>query len=1076
MKCIPSPEPALPLGRRSLIVTLGSVMEPESDVSRQKMTAMQCGSCGELSSAGSRFCRNCGTSLASAEAIVAARPPLVVAGELKQVTVLFADLVNSTAIVALLDPETAMQRLDPLLRIMCGVVEDFGGIVANTMGDGIMALFGAPLAHEGHAVLGCQAALSMRDALQAFSGGYAMRGALHSGEIVANAPTRGPEQSGAYGMTLHVASRLPAQVEPNQICVSDACYRLIRRVAEVEPLGLHTLRGVPNPVPLYALRGLRPASVRRGPVEQGLTPLLGRQNELMMLKTTLRAAAAGAGSVVGITGAPGTGKSRLCHEFGALCRERLVPIFEARAQPYGSAMPLRPIVELLRAAYFGLSADDVSPHAGVRIAERLAEVEGTEHADVASFCSLLGVPAPAASASSLSPETRTAALLAIVQRLVRQRGATTMVLVLEDLHWLDEGSAMFLAALAEAVAETRTMLVVNFRQGYCAPWMGASNYHQVELGELTLTDTGRLMDELVGGDAELTDIKHRVAIRSAGNPFFAEELVRSLAEEDVLTGHAGAYRLGKQASADVLPATVHVVIGARIDRLDRADRRVLHIASILGKEFDAEVLGNIVGQAWSRLEAALDRLCAAGLLARKEHGGSAYRFRHPLIQEVAYATQLKATRIGLHATAADAMERACAHRLDQSAALIAYHLEHAGMTGRAAVFAARAARWVGLTSPRTAIQYWRNVRSLMADQPRSRENDALRIEASAQIAWLGWREGFSAEEAKPFLQEALAWAGEIDDSIIPLLMLVEGRMAQVNGGDCDRYVERVLDAIALAERAGDRGRVALLHAALSHAYGWAGLLGKALAANDAALANLDHVTHGDQRFLGYRVAHWTTALRGRLLARLGGFEDARVSFDNMIETKAAIDPTVLFIAHLGYVELAWSCESATIARHNASRIAALAEHQGSAYLRLYQLATDAIAHGVAGETDRAIRGIKAALLHQQQTGAAVEYEPEMLAYLSEYQLGAQAYADAVATAQTAIALARQRRNRLPECRALLTLANLALLSPALGGASAASAALRQAEQVMQETGAGIYQRRLECVRSLMLRTLGELKA
>ena len=300
-------------------------------------------------------------------------------------------------------------------------------------------------------------------------------------------------------------------------------------------------------------------------------------------------------------------------------------------------------------------------------------------------------------------------------------------------------------------------------------------YQQIDLAELKSEDIEGLLGELIGLRDDITEIRQRIVARSAGNPFFAEELVRSLADNHVLVGSLGDYRRGVALSMDALPGTVQAVIGARIDLLPQPDRELLQIGAIVGKEFQQDILRSIADRAPEGFEASLDRLCASGLL--QKHGGldaRGYAFRHPLVQEVAYSSQLKTRRGALHAAVARAIERFYPDRLDEQAALLAYHFEEAGESARAARFAARAARWLGWRSPAQAIGHWRKVRALVAGLPRDPEIDELRIAASSQIAWLGWREGMTAEEAMPLIQEALVWAREGDGSMIPMLLLTEG--------------------------------------------------------------------------------------------------------------------------------------------------------------------------------------------------------------------------------------------------------------------------------------------------------------
>ena len=1022
------------------------------------------------------------TSCAAYEAVLAMRPKSPAPSptlddhveasqsELKQVTVLFVDLVSSTELIAHLDAESAMQQLEPVLRIMCETVQRFAGTIARTMGDGIMALFGAPLAQEGHAMLACQAALAIREAICVGGNPHLIRAGLHSGEIVSDAPIGGTLGiSSAYGMTLHLGSRLATQVEPGEICISQACYQLVSSHCEVQPLGHRALRGVPQPIRLYSLIAMRSAVASHRFRRISTPPLLGRVRELEVLTETLNAVEAGAGQIVGIAGAPGAGKSRLCYEFAKICRARAVPVFETRSQPYGVTTPLQPMVELLRTALFRIAPNDDSESAVALVATQLKEVGATDDADVALVCELLRIPFGNSRRPWLSARARNARLQEIVRSVAIRRGTVTSVVIIEDLHWLDEASDTFVATLVHAVEAVRTMLIVNFRQPYSQPWMHASSrYHQIDLAELTASDTDMLVNELLGSRPGLGEIRRRVAERSGGNPFFAEELVQSLVQCGVLVGNRGAFRRGHAVLMETLPPTVQAVVSARIDGLTPQDRHVLQVASIIGKEFHVAILKEVVGQADEALAFSLDRLYDAGLLQRGSKSDRLiYRFHHPLTQEVAYTTQLRSRRSVLHAAVADVIERLHADSLDEYAALIAHHLEEAGQRNRAAFHAARAAHWIGRMSSEQAMRLWHKVRTLMLSQPRSHANDTLRIEASSQIAWLGWREGLTTDEARPFVQEALDWAREIDDSIVPLLLLVDGRIAQVSGGNSDAFVDQIKQAVSLAESRHDAGRLATLHAALSHAYGWAGLLRNALEASDVALAYVADVTDLDQRFLGYSVEHWILGLRGRILLRLGRFAEARTCFDRLINIKAPIDPTVLFIAHFGYVDIAWCHNDPDLAMKHAARVGALAERHGGAYLRLYQLASRALAAGICGNYKAAIDGTVRSLEFLRQTGAAIEFEPELLASLADYQTRIGDHEQAVPTAVDAVAMARNRGARLPECRATITLASLAAFTEGSRAPGRAQSLLSEAERLIKVSGASIYEGRLNEARALV---------
>jgi class 3 adenylate cyclase/tetratricopeptide (TPR) repeat protein len=1027
--------------------------------------------CGHANPPGSAFCGACGGALESAgrptRSAAVPRVIKVVHGELKQVTVLFADLVSSTELVARLDAEDAMRRLKPALDAMCEAVARFEGTVVRTLGDGILAFFGAPRAQEGHALLACEAALAIRDAPKLREESMSIRIGLHSGEIVADAPlVDSVSEPGAYGLTIHLASRLPAKVEPGDVCLTEETYRLVRSFCDVGPLGRHRLRGAPEPVELFLLKSLKPAVASQQFRGVTLTSFRGRDREVTLLQRTLAAVETGGSRVTGIVGAPGTGKSRLCYEFAEWCRGRLIPVFEARAQPYGAATPLQPVLEFLRSTYFNVSPDDDPDQATQQIATRLAELGSTFEADLPLVCDFLGVKYGQTQPSWLNPKGRNARLLDIVRHMVRQRGTVASVIIIEDLHWLDEASEEFVATLVDTVTATKTALVVNFRPAYFAQWMRSPRYQQIELAELNPTDTDRLVDELVGRRPELSEIRQRIVERSGGNPFFAEELIRSLVEHVALVGEQGDYRKGIVSNANVLPPTVQAVIGARIDRLAPPERDLLQTAAIIGKDFQLAVLQSVADSKTSEVESTLARLCSAGLLQpRNSPDGGGYSFRHPLIQEVAYSTQLRARRGLLHSTVGRAIERFYPERLNEFAALLAYHFEEAGEIEAAVEYAARAARWVGSTSPAQAIKHWHKVRALKATQPRTLDNDALRITASAQIAWLGWREGMTSEEARPFIQEALEWARDIDDSMIPLLLFVEGRIAGASGGQADAYVKIVKEALALAESRRDAGRTATLSASLSQAYGWAGLLREALAASDVALAGVSNIADFDHQFLGYSIEHWVLSLRGRILVRLGRFDEARLCFDRMLAIEPGlIDPTVRFIANLGYVDLAWCLDDAKMANEHAGRVADIATRQGSPYLRAYSFACSGTALGIAGNYEAAIKVFTEGVTFLRDARVAMEFEPEILASLADCLLRSGAVSRAIEAAQEALTMSQDRSARLPQCRASVTLASALLAINDIEAGKQAAALLDSAETLIGTSGASIYGKLLEKAR------------
>jgi class 3 adenylate cyclase/tetratricopeptide (TPR) repeat protein len=980
-------------------------------------------------------------------------------GELKQATVLFADIVSSTEHIAELDAEQAMDRLGPALARMCASIEKFDGTVIRTLGDGVMAIFGAPRALEAHALLACEAALDMQKSFSGESQGLRIRVGLHSGQVASDPQHADGKGGGAHGLTIHLASRVVGLADPGGICLTESCHALVRSVCEVQPRGQHALKGISGRSAIYVLTGFRKASAEPHFQPAGLTPFLGRDRETDLLRQALFDTERGQARVVGISGEPGAGKSRLCHEFAQWCRGRQVPVFEVRAQPYGHATPLQPGLSLLRTFFFRIPPEDDAAAARGRIAGRMKELGTPAETDLALLYEFLGVAEAGSASSALSPKARHNRLLGLVRELVKHDAATTSLILIEDLHWLDEASEEFVATLVAAAAGTRTMVLLNFRPSYRLPWAQFENFQKIDLGQLSTGQTEHLVRALIGPRAELQALCELVATRSGGNPFFAEELVRSLIDSGYLIDGAGLPADGLSEIERTLPATVQAVIGARLDRLGEPEKTLLQMCAIIGKEIPLAVLEHMASPLAKVIEKGLDGLCHAELiLPQPAVGGRRFTFRHPLIQEVAYSTQLKVRRGPLHGAVAVAMEDYYRDQLDEYAGLISYHYEAAGQLLDAADHAARAAQWVGSTNSALAIKHWHKVRSLLREQPKSVRTDTLRVRAGGQICVLGWREGLTLQEVQPFIDEAIALAGEVDSRLIQLLLMVEGRMLQASGGPADGYVDRMLKALSLMPPGSDPGRAATLNAALSQAYAWAGKLEHALAANDCALQDVEAIDRFDHDFIGFRIEHWVLGMRGRLLARLGRLEEAEQCISEMlVRGQSSNDPVILQFAHFGYMDLASCRQDAALARQHAGRVADIAAKHEGPYLRVFALSCRALASSIAGDFQAAALTYSEALALVRSARAAMEFETEILASLAECHRGLERFEEARATAREAIDISRQRSTRLPECRALITLAAATLDAHGLQQVDQVQALLAEAESLLRLTGASIYE-------------------
>ncbi|WP_296353522.1 adenylate/guanylate cyclase domain-containing protein [Ramlibacter sp.] len=1019
---------------------------------------LTCSACGHEASLTARYCGNCGHSLLSAAAAGTAVERSPKWGELKQATVLFADVVGSTELVANLDPEQAMGRLRPAVLRMRHSIERFGGTVVRTLGDGVMALFGVPRTLEGHALLACQAALHMQHVFSQGLAGLSIRVGLHSGQVASD-----PEDAadghggGAHGLTIHLASRVIALAEPGGICLTEACRAAAGSTCKVHSIGAHRLKGIPQAVEILQLAGVG-AESRAGaspPLQQ--TTFRGRTDELEFLSRALQRLQAGTAQVVGVTGEPGTGKSRLCHEFAQACRNRGTPVYEVRAQPYGHALPMQPVLELFRTYFFCIVASDDGATARARISARLEPLQPTA-ADLELLFEFFGVAPPGAPPIALGPRARQARLLARLKELIRADGDTERLILIEDMHWLDEGSEEFVGAILEAVVGTRTLLLLNYRTSYRCPWLNVPYFTQLQLSELPTAAMDAIVAELLAPLSALPDICRLICERSAGNPFFAEELVRTLADSKLLSPETGLPVGGVEAVERALPATLQAVIGARLDSLGEPEKTLVQMCAIIGKDIPLAVLEHVASRLASQIERGLEGLCHAGLiLPQTARGGRRFAFRHPLIQEVAYGAQLKVRRGQVHATVAAAMELYYVEQLDEYASLVAYHHEQAGQHLSAARFMARGALWMASASSARGIRAWRKVRSLLEQCPRSSEVDRLRAFAAGKICYLGWREGLERGELEHLITDAISLAADTDSGLIQLLLFARGRLIQSSGGAADNYVENVQRALGMASAQESPGRMATLQLALSHAYAWAGMLKEALQASDAALAGLGRIDLVDREFIGFSVEQWAYGIRLRLLNRMGRLQEARECLVSLSEHVSSVaDPVMRQLVHYAYLDYAWLSRDRELARHHGELVLRIPEEDASPYCRVLAHSGRAIALQVEGDLRAAKLSFHEALQTVRQGRVGLDFEPEFLAGIAECELDLGELEATVAMAREAIRAARERTNRVTECRAMLTLAAALAACGGEEGRREAASLLEDAQVLLALTGAQAF--------------------
>jgi class 3 adenylate cyclase/tetratricopeptide (TPR) repeat protein len=1030
---------------------------------------IKCDACNHVNGATSRFCGQCSAPLVSAAAGAEPSSQRILrslsskGGERKRLTLLFADIRNSTSLIdSLGDPELGMRRLEPVLNLMKEAVHRYDGIVNKIQGDGVMALFGAPRPHEDHAVRGCLAALAMQDGVARLDdASLQIRVGIHTGEVVVQTIENSIYQTyDAAGANVHLANRMEQMADEGCILITGETYAGARQFVEVVPLGMQAVRGIAAPVEVFKLTGLlnAPAS---GVFRSGrrLTSLIGRSDQFAALELELANTVKGEGRVVGVVGEAGIGKSRLCFEFADNCRRQGIRVFEGRVLAHGRATPFQPVLELLR-DYFGIRVKDSVDMSRSRVIDRFATLSSSEQV-LLLLLDFLGLADPANPAPKLDPRARKLQLLDFVRTLARSGPSDTATVVLiEDLHWIDAASEEFIEALADAVVGTTTLLVVNFRPGFAASFMQRSHYRQIAMPPLASEQARLLLQEHFGEDPSLALLSRNIVERAQGNPFFLEELVNAIAERGDFEGERGAYRLKGGIDTIPLPTTVQAVVAARIDHLEDVAKQVLETASVIGRVVSLAILQRVAALPHDELSEAIWHLRQAELLYDlPPYDQGLHAFRHPLIQEVAYRSLLHERRRDLHGSVARAMETLFKDKADEQAGLLAYHLEQAGETVKAAQQNVRAAIWVGANDPSQALRSWKKVRELLLDQSAAPTTDYLRMMACGQIVNFGWREGISADDAKVFFEEASQLAVTLGDLRAHALIGAAYGRVLANGGSANEYVERIREAMTLAEGGTDASVQITLKAILCHALRTSGRMSEALQMNTEALDRAHEIVKFDRQTLGFDIEVWLMAMRGQTLAILGRYDEARAFLDRVLQLEEGhVDAIHHVLPSLAYVDIGWAEGDPVLAQTHAERAFLLAVKSGSPYLRVYAQACRGLAHTIAGQLGSAIEDLSSALRFARSRKAGLENEARILADLANaYRLNGDVVS-ALTTVDEAITVATARHARFPECLARLVRAEILSASKSSDQRAEAVDERNRAEALMGETGALIFER------------------
>ena len=757
----------------------------------------RCPKCGLVNPANAKFCQECGTSFGEAaeakktggdgttDIRISSQHPVgeIPEGERKTVTALFADIKGSTELMRDLDPEEARAIVDPVLHLMMASVHRYGGYVAQSTGDGIFAIFGAPVAHEDHPQRALHAALAMQEELRRYADRLRNEGKIpvearvgvNTGEVVVRSiQVGGHTEYTPVGHVTNLAARMQTLASAGSIAASEATQRLCEGYFEFRELGPTAVKGLDGPVEVYEV-------VRVGPLRthfqlsarRGLTRFVGREREMATMAGALEQARAGHGQIVAAVGEAGAGKSRLMYEFKATIPDEC-KVLEAYSVSHGKASAWLPVLELLK-SYFEIADEDDDSRRSEKVEAKARALDPALAETLPYILSLLGIAGAGASLAMMDAQIRRRRTLEAVKRIIiRESLKQPLVVIFEDLHWIDAETQELLDLLVDSVASARILMLVNYRPEYHHEWSNRACYTQLRLDPLGGQSADEMLHALLGGDANLQPLKHLIIEKTEGNPFFMEEIVRALVEQGVLVRN-GAIRLTKPLTEIHVPPTVHGILAARIDALPATQKDLLQTLAVIGKDFPLNLVRHITASPDDRLEQMLKSLQAGEFIYEQPALGEAeYTFKHALTQEVAYNSVLMERRRLLHQRTGEAIEALFKERIDDHLAELAHHYSRTANTRKAVEYLFRAgsqaeARFAyseAVSRLSSALEF---LKHLPDDTERARQELSVH---SVLGASLSNEKGWAAAELEPVYARARELCAQIGDPALafrPLL-------------------------------------------------------------------------------------------------------------------------------------------------------------------------------------------------------------------------------------------------------------------------------------------------------------------
>jgi len=796
-----------------------------------------CAHCGSQASSAAKFCAQCGQPLPSgadessrlallrdytpqhlAEKILASRS--TIEGERKQVTVLFADIKGSMELIADRDAEQAQTLMGTAIEAMMEAVHRYDGTVNQVLGDGIMALFGAPLASEDHAVHACYAALRMQENVKRYAEQVqqrhgiplAIRVGLNSGEIVVRIIGNDLRMEYAVvGQTVHLASRMEQMAKPGSVLTTAETVRLAEGYVEVKRLDSARVKGLAEPIAVYEVTGAGAAQTRlQATARRGLTSFVNRVAELEQLRSAQRLAETGQTQVAAIVAEPGVGKSRLLHEFlHSLSTDWL--ILQSSPPSYCRAISYLPVIELLK-QYFRINPHDTTEEIRAKASDKVLALDPSLQEALPPILDLLDSLDGDHPFRSLDPfehrrETYQAVIRLLLTESRRQPDEShrqAIIAIFEDLHWYDSLSIGLLNELVVQARDTRLLLVVSYRPEFHDQWRNRPNYRQLRVYPLMSQNLAEFLDVLVGSEPSLQGLKSFLAQRASGNPFFVEEIVRTMVDTGVVEGERGKFHLAKPISSIDVPPSVQAVLAARIDRLPAAEKQLLQEAAVIGQDVPSNLLHEISGLSEDALRHLLDKLQAAEFIYTTQlFPDLQYTFKHSLICDVAYSNVLRERRRDIHARVLDAIEKLYATRLAEQVERLAYHAVRSELPEKAVHYlrlaAAKAAARSAPSDARALLEQALGiVKTLPQDRATQEQAFDIILELRPVLRQLG-----EGRQMLEYSREAAALAEKLQDDRRSGLIDAFNTSLLASIDELDEAIASGSRALEIGQRLGD---------------------------------------------------------------------------------------------------------------------------------------------------------------------------------------------------------------------------------------------------------------------------------